>query len=217
MGRNITRGLVGHWITGDGSLLSNFGAYDPAIMIGGKLARGEKGIVYRNKDDQYIKINNSPSSDMSDAEGITLSCWVKLRNLVNTYPVFLGKGVKYRIGLNGSDQRIYWRIRANSADIITISTETINLNEWTHVVGRAKDGDTSIFINGVKSVATQPYSLPFENDANDIYIGAYVTATGSSVGDFFDCRLYSKGLTDKEIYQLYSYGLNKVPTTKTIQ
>jgi len=221
MGKNIKRGLVGHWLTGDGSYLDKSGFGNHGTPTGVEYARAEKGMAGRfngSAELSRILVGEDSSLNFDGGSELTLACWLKVNEMEQSYPVFIGKTLSdYRLGYESTGRDFYFRILSSTGIATLDPVIPHDPFKWNFVAGRLKDGLMEVYFNGVWSSTTEVFTGTIDNTlTNDVFIGTYSNGTGFFNGDLFDCRIYNVGLTNKEIDSIYAYGLNASPITRTI-
>jgi hypothetical protein len=119
-------------------------------------------------------------------------------NLDRDWSIGLGRGGKIQFNTGNS-----------AGDDVTTTSIDININLWTHVVV-VRDSSSStkkIYINGLLNVVGNFDNQPFNNNANDVYVGNCACVPDGRRtfrGKIDDVRFYGRPLTEGEILQLYS-------------
>lgn len=160
--------------------------------------------------DDFLKIENSPS--LSLGTNVSFSLWVYKRYESN-YGAYISKNLAgwYQILNYGGSGKVVFRV---GEDIDTVvSTATVPLNTWTHIVGTYDGQIAKIYVNGQANSVSVNKSIT--NDATPIYIGRRVD--GSVVNNVIidDFRIYNRALSDSEIQQLYQQPFPTPTNTPT--
>ncbi len=147
---------------------------------------------------------------------LTMACWV--------YPTALPlSNEAFPIGFNNGAQNpgsnLYIRsngtcgfgINGNSGSGVSIvSSTTITINMWSHLIGVVSGGVASLYVNGVLQgtavVSFTPSLAPFGNPVTNLFVGALHTAYGAFAGYVDDVRIYTSALTAADVLTLYNNG-----------
>jgi hypothetical protein len=81
---------------------------------------------------------------------------------------------------------------------------SIQVNQWTHMVGVNQSGSITFYLNGVPQTVTP---APFvSHDSNYLYIGRNSAGSGPLVGSLDEIRIYNRALSPSEVLDLYNYA-----------
>ena len=90
----------------------------------------------------------------------------------------LGSSIQFGLGFNSSGQLVYtyWN---GSATVQITSTETISINNWSHVGFTYTSSGIALFVNGVYKSATALTGTPGTSTSEGLFIGLEGRNTGS--------------------------------------
>ena len=177
---------------------------DPdTCWVDGKLG---KALEFDGIND-YVNCGNDPSLHITDA--ITIEAWVKLNELgggtAGTDKWIAGRGqadiTHLRIG-NGN-------LVFGWGDSVTgdaLSGGSITINNWYHVVGTIEGYDAKIYVNGVEVNSKTSTKQANYTGAAGWRISRYWSTYGYFNGTIDEVGIYSRALTEDEIYQHYLEG-----------
>jgi hypothetical protein len=91
----------------------------------------------------------------------------------------------------------------------TLLAGTVEFNKWQHVAAVMDGSKGYIYKNGVLqgSIST---ATPLPATAYNVIIGNNPTNVRDFYGLIGEVRIYNRALSDKEIYTLYVYGIEKL-------
>ena len=215
--------LVAYWgladltdSTGNGYMLTNVGGVDfETSPYGGMAVIAQNPPTYNGGEfpfppGRYLSWSGSSiplSGDWS------VSGWVySLYNLHNTpaqYPFSLISNINNFSGLacgiigSGSGPgQVAFSVSSPGYDGVSFGSGTIPANTWTHIVFTRSIGVVTVYVNGTASGSV---SYATNNSTTAIDIGGTRTG-GWTCGDFSSTGLWTRGLTDLEVAQLYNGG-----------
>jgi hypothetical protein len=112
----------------------------------------------------------------------------------------------FQIGINSSG-KLFIEQSDGTNNIISISTTSINDNNWYHVIVQRTETTLDVIINGVKedSESTSDLTSEIYNNSN-IYIGKYINNYFS--GSLDEIRFYNRSLTASEYLKLSTLEIN---------
>ena len=88
------------------------------------------------------------------------------------------------------------------------TTETIPLNNWSHIVATYNGSSMTIYINGKFSISV-PRTGNIVSKSADVLIGSFMAGQSSFMGFIDEVRVYETALTLGQIRQHYAEGLEK--------
>jgi hypothetical protein len=230
-GKVDANALVNHYtfdptsIQGNTNSLANFAAdtvvYDASIsdtaLITTVGKRVGTGCLYFPTLNYTGTVNLGPVDLRADPSNATISTWINFSSLdFNPRTVFsLGQSNKY-ISLSATYLN-YSFIYNNSGTSRFINVPGPNLNTWNHVAVEINNGSPntwSFYLNGQKTVFTTDSSfsqaLPtvdfgnvYTTNAVGINLAPDISANKMH-GYVDDTRIYNKGLTDTEIFNVFN-------------
>jgi hypothetical protein len=139
------------------------------------------------------------STVINSSEGVLYAEMSGFENDLSNRYISLSDGSSsnsIRIFYYNDGSTVFFRKNANSADVITSSTSTINQSSLTKIAVRYDSTSFDIFSNGVK-ILTNSNSDAFTSPLNDISFNS----SGSSTfyGKTKDLRVYTTVLSDAEL------------------
>ncbi|MFB6089055.1 MAG: LamG-like jellyroll fold domain-containing protein, partial [Candidatus Aenigmatarchaeota archaeon] len=207
-------GLVGRWNfeTGSGTIAEdnsgngNSGTLegDPQWTSG---IQGDYGLEFDGSDD-YVKVPDDDSLDLSTYSAFTISCWAYPTNLdTDRDCVAKGpgdKGIELRYD-NGNDNWVFdlhddggWKYAWHN-DI------SPSLNSWVHLLGVYDDGEIKIYVNGDKGETTSVG--PIQDVTNyDLQLSNWGTGSRYWSGSIDEVRIYDRALSKEEIRKMSLVG-----------
>ncbi len=205
--------LVGYWsfdegsgtVAGDLSGNGNDGVIVNATWTDGR--RG-KALDFDGSGD-YVQIDSNSTLQIDEADGITITAWIKLRHpgnfsaVLTKTDVFNENSAEYAFYLSGSTRVLAY---TSGVDGLNKSTDgTVPLDEWVFVAVSKESGSTKLWLNetlndkGAVSIGDNSGSAP-------VKIGSWTTSSGGLDGLIDDVRIYSRALSAGEITDLYNSG-----------
>jgi hypothetical protein len=229
---NIQQGLVAYYPF-NGNATDESGNGNHGAVYGATLTEDRFGNVnsaYYMDGNDYINIGQLPQ--LNNADGITISVWVK-RFTSGRKEGFIGK---WNSGQYSNNVFLLYNreqstvnhggfcVQAkNTTSFGMTANNIISPFEWIHIVGtwRNSDGLSGIFKNGTNDgYACYQLSIGKKLNYNTSYpaiIGNWGRFWGPNyflIGDIDDIRIYNRALNDQEIYALFTEG--QPPQTNTI-
>ncbi len=232
-GADITAGLTGHWKMDDtsGTIVDSAGSLDGSWVGGFDSSDSVSGVLGTaldfNGSSEWI---NLPSNSLGQNLGaFTIALWMKADGLASV----VGYGQLFGLSENADAAASRAYMTYNTTDQINLGADapdntsqysattdmTFAADTWYHIVGVADIANDTlkIYVNGSAVSVTYPGGAPaWTNAATDNTTSANGVIGGEENnvgwGDFAgkldDVRFYNRVLTDREIMQLYYYGLS---------
>lgn len=209
---SVDTALKGYW-SFDGADLSGTTAYDRSGSANnGTLTNGPVAAIGKlgqalNFDgvNDYVNIGVDPKFD--GASAITISAWIKPNASMNDSTI-VGKStvvanqIYFWVGHSGlATDKISW----NAGPGWLEATQTLTLNEWTHVVGVADASGHKIFYNGVLISSNSSAIAISASDPQTWKIGSNGGSRHFN-GSIDDVRIYNRALSTDEVTALYNFG-----------
>jgi len=146
-----------------------------------------------------------------DVQSFTLECWVNLE-FNGTYQEFLSKGDSssdrtFELYLNNTENQ--FGVLVNTVGI-TFAAQTINENQWYHVVASYNSTNDAIrgYVDSVEKLSTTGSINPNNTDG-DVIIGAWFDKSlFKTNGQIAQPRIYNRALTAEEVQRNYNAGKN---------
>ena len=223
---DLTTGLVAHY-TFDGDANDVWGGSDAALFNGATFAPGKfnQAINFDGIDD-YVK----GAADNFPTAARTISFW-----LYTDFPL-LHQGL---FGYGGGDScgktlmiimnnldapnalDVQSHCRANR--LLYVYNATPPIGRWVHVAVRIRTDGTCWFVDGQNKICNSNYITNTNVTGKDFSFGCVVSVQGYAPyvdgysgyfnGMLDEARIYSRGLTNTEIQELYDLGNNSSSTT----
>jgi len=227
---NLQSGLIGHW-TFDGpemnwssttaEVLDSSGNNKHGNIINftssaatlGKIGQSLRFDGQISSGDDYVDFGSFGEFD--NLSTMSISAWVKRSGSgENGYAVILSKS-------SGNTPTTGWEFiagsllyfRAGGTALTYRYTNTVPLNQWSHVVVTWVRGTSALgikfFVNG-QATTGDTLNNGFElasDDINKLVVGNTVSANRTFEGMIDDVRLYNRIISDDEITQLYTLGV----------
>ena len=145
-------------------------------------------------------------------DGMTIEMWVKVKT--DDFNYFFsfdgthttGFGLSYRANYD----EIWWFYRNSSNNNSIIHSDTIVLNEWTHIVATTNGSSAQFYTNGVLSEETSDNAYSYSYN-EDLHFGNLYDLAQNSNSDIGQIRFYKGGLTADEVMQNYLFTKNDYP------
>ncbi len=227
----LNKGLVGYWLFNEGmgdkvndlSMNGNIGtlmgmAFPSTVASGWNPSKKGVGLNFDGVND-YVDAGNAASLNITAA--ITVEAWIKLSTVsanqvvvakwysggwtINSYLLYIGQDL--------FNNKFGFSIQQTNGIIIIIhSTDTFNINEWTHIVGVADGFNLYVYKNGVSAGIPVSYDGSIaQQPTRDTIIGKLRQEDNVYLfnGSISEVRIYNRALSVKEIMELYidPYGM----------
>jgi hypothetical protein len=95
-----------------------------------------------------------------------------------------------------------WLYYYNGTTNYSFTSTAVELNKWTHISVILKEGELSVYINGVKDNSSTASSFIYISSSGNGSIGQYTTSSEVWKGYLNDIRIYDNALSQKEINEL---------------
>lgn len=188
---------------------------------GGELQAGRYGWLNLNGS-TYTTRSNFNTKHLGEC---SISCWVKSANInAARYAVSLPNttagNVGFDIWLGNLTLSSYLLTTVGGLSLCQVSYDYTNQNNgWCHLVAAYDGRQHRLYANGVL-ISSTTNSGPLNTAANEITVGRFSSATGSSVtGSIDSVSIWSRGLTNADVAALYEQertsatGLLRHPTS----
>ncbi len=151
----------------------------------------------------YITIADDISLDLSD--DFTVELWFKaagtgFRNLLSKDNSGSEQNLNYFLGVN-DDHNVWAMIGDGSTFDVIVDTVSVNDNAFHHAVLRHKNGNMSLYVDGVRHSASQTVTTPYTNAA-PLLIGKWGGAGFNGIID--SVKIYNYALSDKQVNNNYN-------------
>lgn len=163
----------------------------------------------------YVDCGN-PWDIQSLANQVTISMWIRqtpgnwgfFSPLVNKFQgswggLYMGMDNYYDTGLGAQQNRVRWRIDANS---YVNSSVNVPYNQWHHIVCTYDGSSLKIYQNGVLTGSAGESGNVPNTSAVNLQIGRQANGSGNATynGDMDEVRIYRRALNTNEIMTLYN-------------
>lgn len=212
-GKSLNNNLVGYWKFEDNAVDSSENNLTLTSRNSITWNAGRYGRSFLSDAGQFYRADNSL---FDNTQNLTVSVWLNRDNAASWQRI-VGKyyysGVEngsWLIWFNGTNN-IAFTINNGSTMASIVSSQTVPLDTWVHVVATYDGSKLKIYYNGVLSatgtsagsIPDTPYCLTFGYTANtDCNTGAQNGLDGQTD----DVRIYRRTLNAEEVLALYNYA-----------
>ncbi|MFM7016589.1 MAG: LamG-like jellyroll fold domain-containing protein, partial [Bacteroidota bacterium] len=205
---NLQNGLVGYWPfcgnANDESGNGNNGTVNGATLTADRFGAANSAYSFDGNAD-YIDCGNNNTLNLSNT--LTLSAWINASTFGQEKGIISKSfgAVPYTYDLivsNNGGPKVRLDINQN----FLFSTQTLNTNQWYHIVAVYDGSIQSIYIDGVLS-SSQNANTVLNSIADHLILGAHqvsVVPGWSWDGKLDDIAIWNRALTQNEITQLYT-------------
>lgn len=193
--------LVSHWKfdTNSGTTAYDSAGSNNGIIMGAQWTDGKDGYALEfDGNDDYVTAPSIPDLPMSDH---TVTAWVKCSPGLDSADIVAGGQSKFWALSYSEYHSVYqakWEDQVDEREGVW-SDSPPEMDTWTHLAMRRKDGEYSLFVNGIKQTETEAVDTDFQAD-NPVIIGAAHLVGGYYFeGAVDDVQIYDHGLSDSEI------------------
>lgn len=163
-----------------------------------------------------VLVSNTPSLNFSENNGITISSWINMKQLVDEPIVAKRSGgdpIDFNLDIRSSGD-VFFNFRDGvglhswQTDVASIGT-----NEWKYIAVTIQDeGHAEIYVDGINQSTTNTGGTGnITGSASDLTIGYW--GTTYSNGSIDEVRIWNRSLTSTEVYQQYVSNLAKFNST----
>lgn len=207
---NTNGGVARYDLNGD--VKNSWGDNSPAINGDPSFVDGIYGncLLFDGSSDEVDTNSLGPY----DNSGWTISAWFKTSSsgkqpVIGNYDGSFPQ-VKLIVDESGNG-KVSLRLRDSTAtDIQVYSSTTVNDGDWYHAVGRRKNGNGEVFVNGGFESREGDGTDEVDLRSGNVHIGSRADGANRFVGKIDDVRLYNRSLTDEEIKKLFNLGAYRV-------
>jgi hypothetical protein len=207
---NLDGSLVSWWrmddLNSSGGVVDYMGRNN-GTNVGGvvQVDNGKFGKAMSFNTTNYIRIPNSVSLNLTG--NFTISAWAYITTTTN-YQSLIDKGTGFCT--NGYAFQYYtnaWHFFISNdscAGLIDISSGSVSINTWYHIIGVKNDTNISIYLNGVlKSIGVNPPTGTIAS-GYPLLIGYANSGSSSFNGSIDDVMIFNRSLTSSEILSIYN-------------
>jgi hypothetical protein len=209
-----TSGLVGYWnfdegsgtIAKDTSGNGNNGTLPSSFWTNGKIGNA----LLNSTAGTYASITQKSILNPVPV-GLSVGAWVNMTNFSSTWQTIiegsgnLNFGTGYYLGFDPSGN-LGLRVGDGYYRIVSVSSSTMPLNNWTHIFGTINSSTINLYINGTLANSLPSNLISVSYEAYPIAIGTLSYGLGSYrlSGSIDDVRVYNRALSASEISALYN-------------
>lgn len=145
-------------------------------------------------------------------DGMTIEMWVKISTDSQNYLFsFDGTNTTYfGLSYRSNTDKITWFYRNSGGSTSAVNSDTIVLNEWTHIVATTDGSSAQFYTNGVLSEETSSSAYNYTYN-EDLHFGNMYDLAQNSNSDIGQIRFYKGGLTADEVMQNFNFTKNDYP------
>jgi hypothetical protein len=210
-------GLVSWW-PAEGNPLDATGGNSGALLNGATFAPGKFGQAFSlNGTGAHVRIADNANLHLTN--GLTLALWVyptasgAYQNIISKWDVPFAYQKSYAMAIHPNG-RFYITVCANGDEsagpsLILLNTNTVPLNQWTHVAATYDGATMKVYFNGqLENQAAFPNGI--YPGTNDLAIGATVGGVPAGQyaypfsGQIDEPAIYNRALSAGEIQALYA-------------
>jgi hypothetical protein len=211
---SVHDGLVSWW-RGETNTLDAWDSNN-GTALGVQYANGKVGRAFSNP---FVTVPDAPSLRMTNA--LTIEAWVNPSSVTSVrvilskyeYPLQqpLGTQSAYLLGLTNNGA-LFFTLTPNSAvrnNTTLLTTNTIPINQWSHVAATYDGTLMRLFING-SPVAQTNYTANIFPGSTALGIGGFAGGTSSPwqyAGLIDELSLYNRALSAAEIQSIFTADL----------
>ena len=209
--------LISLW-PGEGNAADIVDSNTGVLLNGATFAPGKFGQAFSlNGTGAHVRIADNANLHLTN--GLTLAAWVyptasgAYQQIISKWDVFFAFQKSYAMAIH-PDGRFYFAVCANGDELlgpsmILLSTNTVPLNQWTHVAATYDGATMKVFLNGqFENQASFPDGI--YAGTNDLAIGAIVGGVPAGQyaypfsGRIDEPAIYNRALSATEMQALYS-------------
>jgi hypothetical protein len=210
----ISSGLVSWWPGETNTIASDIVDGNNGSAVGSiASSAGLVGRAFDFNGSSYFDIPDALNLDLTNA--LTIEAWINPRVVTGSYHTILSKfsGVgdqrSYVLAIDPAGNMIFnGTSDGNLSGVIVTGTNTIPVNQWTHVAATYDGGFIRIYVNGNLQISS-PWNLGIFAGSSVASIGAtesFGTRTSFFDGLIDELSLYRRALSANEIQSIYAAG-----------
>jgi hypothetical protein len=196
-----TNGLVGYWPF-NGNANDESGNGNNGVVTGATLTSDRLGNL--NSAYSFNGINNYVSATRNNLNQFSVSLWFNT-NLNTEISAFIDANISnWEMYLKNLRPTFTKWILAPSNYQELISTTTVPMSQWSHIVYTYSSNDVNVFLNGV--LISYFTNVPLVDPNNGLYyFGASISGSSQFyTGNLDDIGIWNRALTQAEITGLYT-------------
>jgi len=218
----LNRKLLWHFLSLPGSVVSNgvtwrsiarhprwpSGTLTNGPTWSGITHPGGRGSVKYDGTNDYVTIGDVP--DLDGLTDLTFALWLNLDDVSGLHGI-AGKYDTSGPIMFSDGTSLAWQV-GFSGDRVT-ATSALTANKWYHVIGTSLNSTMMVFLNG-KQVGGTDTAATITNQASNLRIGLNNEGSvGRMKGHIDDVRIYNRGISATEAWNLYTESIRGYPTT----
>jgi hypothetical protein len=193
-------GLIGYWSfdegSGDVAEDSSGNGNDGNLVRDPEWVDGKYGKALKFSTAQRHKVEIPHSDSFATiTEAVTMEAWVNPANFSAWFSFGVKGDITYGMFINPAR---YVRIHYSGGSTLDTPANSINANEWTHVVGTYDGTTVRIYLNG-EVKAEMDASAAIAANASSYVIGGTQESRDWFDGMIDEVKLYNRGLTEDEV------------------
>lgn len=149
----------------------------------------------------YIEVSNDATLNPTTA--ITLEAWVRPGTVSGTDPI-VAKNGQYKLEVVNGTIVFTLTIAATEEDLVTV--DTIDTNEWSHIVATYDGADQRIYINGSESISVGQTGT-IDTSGSTFRIGHQASTANYFDGVMDEVAVYGSALDAEKIEEHYETAL----------
>ena len=184
--------------------------------------------TYFDGVDDRVEINRTLGSGLAE---LSISTWVKYNNNLATsnryHPIVAKAGTSFgdsfqltnmRSGFSSNGGELYFNVRTPNGSYTAFSGVVPSQNVWYQIVGTYDGSNVKIYIDGVlKGTLSATGSINSNNELLMLGDAGYGGLSAFLNGNLDEVSIYSRGLTQSEVTNIYNSGTpNDVSTISNI-
>jgi Concanavalin A-like lectin/glucanases superfamily len=211
----LNNGLIGYY-NFNNNVTDQSGKGNDGALFGGYYSNelDGNGTYNFNGNGDYIKVNNSPSLNPSDA--ISISLWFKPVDfygsgydalVLKPFTSHVAPYYQYILGLEGShglcNYNFAFSVNVNGVNTgIHSEVNTWTQGNWYHVVGIYDGLTLKLFVNGTLKVSL-PAAGSITSYDTDLFFAKQSNIGSTTPGTLDNVRIYNRAISEKEVMELY--------------
>lgn len=197
-------GLVGYWAfdDGGGTRAEDSSVYNSTgtLTSGPTWTNGKNGkAIFFDGVDDYVDIGNT--SAVAPPNAITITAWVKATTTTVTQDIIDDDNngtIGYFLRITSSG-KLFGRINS----VTVTGNTTIQANVWNHVALVYDGANVYVYLNGISDATPAARTGTITYSGSSKNIGKRPAGGALFNGTIDEVRMYDRGLSSSEIYNLY--------------
>ncbi|MCC6372521.1 MAG: T9SS type A sorting domain-containing protein [Bacteroidia bacterium] len=168
----------------------------------------------------YIELPDNPN--VKPLHALSLSCWIKTPVMIDQYICMTKNNLvsnfeAFNLCIEPSMRFMTRKCGPTGTDMV-ISTTTLSLDTWFHLVTTIDSSFVKLYVNGVLEASTPATFIGFDYvNGKKVYLGSTQESTYDApfTGTIDNARFYNRVLNATEVSALYSQDPSCVPENTT--